>query len=97
VLVRGRERRAPVFDLWSKQRPVGAWLVLVGQSDAAGVDDADAAHRALELHVVVADDDEIRRDAGKEGSDVLLRGRGDEDVDVVPRRGMTKEHSSHSV
>src|SRR4051794_30667456 len=84
-------RRLPVLEV---EGPVRARLVVVGPADAAGVDDALAADRPLELHVRVPADDDVGVDVLEQEGDALLGRALREDVEVVARRRVHVEDAA---
>src|SRR4051812_23079720 len=66
-------------------------------ADAAGVDHAHVADGALELHMSVTADDEIRGKIPEDRQKVRVRSQTGKDVGIVSRGGMAEEHGPYSI
>ena len=81
-----------MLDVVAEQRPAGARAALVGQPDAARVDEPRRARRRpVELDVRVPADDDVRVDARERRADGLVRRDPREDLLVVRRRRVAED------
>ena len=84
-------------DVRVEQRPVGTRSSLERHADTAGVDDARAPERAVELGVRVATHDEALLDAGEHRPPAFLRRDGGQDLVVTSRRPVAEQGRAEPV
>src|SRR5260370_674336 len=79
----------------SKQKPICAGIS-EGHADAAGIDDATAANRAVELHMRMAANNYICIRLSEDRHELIFRGKPSENVIRILRRSVTKENLAYS-
>src|SRR5688500_6336762 len=84
-------RSATPFNLRSEHEPVSTGFA-IRHPDAARIDDADAANRAVELHMGMTANDKRSFRGLKDRHEPVFGGKAGEDVGVVARCRMTEEN-----